>query len=39
MAHPGVKPFRDDVDQPPFGYDFDLHPVITTKILDNEGHQ
>src|SRR5258708_7055584 len=39
QAPPGVKPVRDDVDQPPLGYDFDLHPVIATKILEDEGHQ
>src|SRR5258705_8397901 len=32
QTHPGVEPIRDDVDQPPFGHDFDLHPVIAAKI-------
>src|SRR5260370_16111941 len=30
QTHPGVEPILDDVDQPPLGYDFDLHLVIAT---------
>src|SRR5467141_3705157 len=39
QTHPGVEPILDDVDQPPFGDDFDLHLVIATTIFDDEGHQ
>src|SRR6266851_793845 len=39
QTHPGVEPILDDVDQPPLGYDFDLHLAIATKIFEDEGHQ
>jgi hypothetical protein len=39
VTHAGVEPILDDVDQPPFGDDFDLHLPIVSKIFEHEGRQ
>ncbi len=39
VTYPGVEPILDDIYQPPFGDDFDLHIVIASKIFEDEGRQ